>query len=70
MKEMPFLALGDGLVIEQVVEETDHFVVLVRPTTPASCCPLCGDRSDFIHSQYQRRLADAPCGGRAVQLVI
>ncbi len=68
MKEMPFLALGDGLVIEQVVEETDHFVVLVRSTTPASCCPLCGDRSDFIHSQYQRRLADAPCGGRAVQL--
>ena len=68
MEERLFLALGNGLVIEQVIEESHHFVVLVRSTTPTSCCPLCGGFSDFIHSQYQRRVADVSCGGRAIQL--
>jgi hypothetical protein len=68
MEERLFLALGDGLLIEHVIEEAHHFVVLVRSTTPASCCPLCGDLSDFIHSQYQRHLADVSCAGRAIQL--
>lgn len=68
MEEIPFLALGDGLIVEQIMEEAHQFVVLVRSTKPTSCCPLCGGCSDFIHSQYHRRLADVPCAGRAVLL--
>lgn len=68
MEQISFLALGDGLIVEQVIEEAHQFIVQVRSTMPASCCPLCGGHSDFIHSQYQRRLADVPCAGRAVQL--
>ena len=68
MEEHSFFALGDGMVVEQIIEEAHRFVVLVRSTLPASCCPLCGNSSDFIHSQYQRRVADVPCGGRAIQL--
>lgn len=68
MEETSFLTLGEGLIIEQIIEEAHRFVALVRSTMPASCCPLCGDSSDFIHSQYQRRVADVPCGGRAIQL--
>lgn len=68
MEETLFLARVDGLVIEQVVQEPQRFVVLVQSTAPAARCPLCGDLSDFIHSQYQRRFADVPCAGRALQL--
>ena len=68
MEETSFLTLGEGLIIEQIIEEAHRFVALVRSTMPASCCPLCGDSSDFIHSQYQRQVADVPCGGRAIQL--
>jgi hypothetical protein len=68
MEETLFLALGEGLVIEQVVQEPQRFVVAVRSTTPASSCPLCGTLSDFIHSHYQRRLADVPCAGRAIHI--
>lgn len=68
MEKTLFLALGEGLVIEQVVQEPQRFVVFVRSTTSASCCPLCGGLSDFIHSQYQRRIADVPCGGHALWL--
>lgn len=68
MEQISFLALGDGLIVEQVIEEAHQFIFLVRSTMPTSRCPLCGGSSDFIHSQYQRRLADVPCAGRAVQL--
>jgi len=63
MEQISLLALGDGLIVEQIIEEAHQFVVLVRSTIPASCCPLCGGSSDFIHSQYRRRLADVPCTG-------
>lgn len=68
MEKTPLLVLGDGLIVDQVIEEVHQFIVLVRSTIPASCCPLCGDLSAFIHSQYQRCLADVPCAGRAVRL--
>ena len=68
MEAHSFFALGDGLVVEQIFEEAHQFVLLVRSTMPTSCCPLCGDSSDFVHSQYQRRVADVPCSGRAIQL--
>lgn len=54
MEENSFLALGEGLIIEKIIEEAHRFVVLVRSTRPDFCCPLCGISSDFIHSQYQR----------------
>ncbi len=68
MEESSLFALGEGLIVEQILEEAHRFLVLVRSTMPTSCCPLCGASSDFIHSQYQRRVADVPCGGRAIQL--
>lgn len=68
MEEPSLFALGEGLVVEQIIEETHQFIIQVRSTMPASCCPLCGNASDFVHSQYQRRVADVSCGGRAIQL--
>ncbi len=68
MEQEPYFALGEGLIVERITEEARQFIVLVRSTIPASCCPLCGGSSDFIHSQYQRHLADVSCAGRAVRL--
>jgi hypothetical protein len=33
-------------------------------------CPLCQQPASSVHSRYQRRVADLPCGGRALTHVI
>lgn len=34
------------------------------------CCPLCGTPSTRVHSSYLRSVADLPCGGQQVQLLL
>lgn len=43
-------------------------VVLAQLTAEEAACPWCGQRSRRVHSRYERRLADAPIAGRAVQV--
>nr|WP_245276916.1 transposase family protein [Rhizobium leguminosarum] len=45
-------------------------LIAIRPASTASLCPVCGTRSERIHSRYQRRLADLPLVGKPVRLVI
>lgn len=40
----------------------------VTTTTKEACCPLCGSRSEKVHSHYQRVLADLPWMSCAVRL--
>lgn len=49
-----------GLLIEQVLSEPDRVVILSRPKSPTSVCPLCGAASAHVHSRYQCTLADLP----------
>src|SRR5258708_4522445 len=35
-----------------------------------ACCPLCHQFSERVHSKYQRTVADVPCGGRRVLLLL
>ena len=35
-----------------------------------AACPICGAHSNRVHSRYRRALADLPCFGKAVQLVV
>ena len=35
-----------------------------------ACCPLCHQPSERVHSKYQRTVADVPCGGRRVLLLL
>jgi transposase len=37
---------------------------------PTACCPLCHQSSERVHSAYQRTVADVPCGGRRVLLLL
>ena len=57
-----------GLLVEQVLPEPDRITILVRPSSPACACPLCGQASDRVHSRYRRVLADLPWQGCPVAL--
>jgi transposase len=70
MEEISLLALPEGMVIEQIQMTENGLVIAVATTTPTSCCPLCREPSSSIHCHYQRRLRDAPCAGRCVQLFL
>jgi transposase len=37
---------------------------------PTACCPLCHQPSERVHSRYNRKVADVPCGGRRVLLLL
>jgi transposase len=70
MEVSPFLPLSDGLSIEQVRESADRLLVHVISVSARMCCPLCGAAAHRMHSRYSRRVADLPCAGRQVTLVL
>src|SRR5512135_3007760 len=70
MEVSPFLPLSDGLHIERVMESTDRLLVHVACGSAGVCCPLCGTAAHRMHSRYSRRVADLPCAGRQVTLLL
>lgn len=68
MEVAHLLALSDDLRIDQCTITTSALVIRVISTQPVCCCPVCGQRSDQIHSRYLRVVADVPCGNRPVSL--
>ncbi len=64
------LSLPDGLEIAKVAEISDLLTVHVVATTPMRACPLCGELATHIRSYYTRLVADLPCAGRRVQLLL
>src|SRR5437762_11041551 len=60
----------EGMLIEEIQATETSLSLTVRATHPTSCCPLCGRVSSSIHSHYQRKLKDASCAGRQVQLTL
>jgi hypothetical protein len=65
-----FLPLSDGLLIERVTASANELVVHVVSQSSRACCPLCGVQASRIHSRYTRRVADLPCVGRHVTLLL
>jgi transposase len=59
-----------GLRITRAGPKADHLMLVARTTARTASCPLCHQPASSIHSRYQRRVADLPCGGRAVTLII
>src|SRR4051812_50005148 len=57
-----------GLLIEDIVIERDRILIIARSRAVAGECPDCGERSQWVHSSYERRLLDLPSHGRTVQL--
>ena len=70
MEGSPFLPLSEGLHIEQVTPSPHELLVQVISSSPTACCPLCGVQAWRIHSRYTRRVADLPCMGQHVTLLL
>ncbi len=70
MFSSPFLPLPAGLKIATTTMRNDLLVVQVVSTNVRSCCPICFCLAERRHSQYTRVVADLPCAGFRVQLIL
>ncbi len=70
MERTQLLPLPEGMFIDQIQEAEASLTITVIATHPVSCCPLCLEASSSIHSLYRRKLADVPCAGRQIQLLL
>jgi hypothetical protein len=70
MFSSPFLPLPAGLEIAATTMRDDLLVVQVVSTKVGSCCPLCFSPAERRHSHYARVVADLPCAGFRVQLIL
>ena len=62
---LPHLA---GVITETAELEDGRLRIWAHSGAEGAACPRCGQFSARVHSPYQRRLADAPVGGRPVAL--
>src|SRR5258707_15871732 len=70
MFSTPFLPLPAGLAIATTTMRDDLLVVQVVSTKVRSCCPLFFCPAERRHSHYTRVVADLPCAGFRVQLIL
>ena len=70
MEVSPFLPVCDGLVVERVEQTVTPLTVAVASTSLVASCPVCQTPSDHLHGHYQRVVADLPCSGRQVRLLL
>lgn len=65
-----FLGLPAYLRLD-LIEIASHALTLsLTVETAAATCPLYQQKSSRIHSHYTRTLADLPCGGKALHLIV
>jgi transposase len=57
-----------GFAIDQVDENESRLVIQAHSTATQSICPMCGQTSTYVHSNYIRTPRDLPCSGRQVCL--
>jgi transposase len=70
MELSPLLSLGPGLEPTSISATADGFTIHVTSTLPSSSCPLCSHLATRIHSRYTRVVADLPCAGQRVHLLL
>ena len=63
-------ALPAHLLVEEVLIENQVLTLVITSTLPEMPCPECHQPSGRLHSRYRRTLADLPCQGRAVRLLV
>jgi transposase len=70
MEVKPVLALPEGLYLVGVEKSDAGLTVTLVSTQVSACCPLCGRAARRVHSCYTRHLADLPCAGQSMRLLI
>ena len=71
MKDMkPVLALSEGFQFVGFEKRDDVLTVTLVSTQISPCCPLCRSAARRVHSWYTRHVADLPCTGQSIRLLI
>lgn len=70
MSSSPFLPLPTGVEIVSIETVDDLLKVQVASTKERASCPLCLCPSERRHSHSTRVVADLPCAGLRVQLIL
>ena len=60
----------DGFETVKAQEQEEGWEITLAPHAATAACPLCGERSQKVHSTYVRKVRDLPVGDRSVQLMI
>jgi transposase len=64
------LALPKGFHLVGFEKRNDVLTVTLVSTQMSPCCPLCGSAARRVHSCYTRQVADLPCTGQSIRLLI
>src|SRR5207244_684393 len=70
MELSSLLALPDGLEIASMTTADKLLTVRLEAKSASSICPLCAGAATHVRSYYTRLVADVPCAGRHVQLIV
>src|SRR5581483_3761978 len=62
--------LPAGITIESVHPSVTELGVRIACQTPGMLCPECHQPSTHLHGISQRTIADLPCAGRKVLLIL
>ena len=64
------LALPGELNVRGIEMINDILSIMIVSTQMYPCCPLCGIAASRVHSHYTRQIADLPCGGQCIRLLV
>ena len=70
MEVKQIAALPEGLEVIDSKMIDDTLIITVVSTQAHPACPLCGTKAARVHSRYCRKLADLPCSGQHVRLLV
>ncbi len=70
MEGNAFLPLPQGLRITTIERQDTVLMVEALSERPLTCCPLCGQTSEEVHSRYRRHLKDLPCCGQQIRITL
>ena len=70
MNIQSFLDFPEALEVVNCDVAEKVITLMVGATQTAPCCPLCETSASRIHSHYSPQLADMPCIGRRVRLIL
>ena len=62
--------LPENMAITSVHPAALTLTINLACSDSTACCPLCHQPSERVHSRYSRKVADVPCGGRQVRLML
>ena len=70
MEAKLLLSLPEGLEVTNIDMIDGVLTILAVSTQNSACCPLCSSLGTRVHGHYTRTIADLPCAGQPVRLLV